>query len=34
MFQEANGTISDNELQNCEIINTIDVSQGASPEAP
>ena len=34
IFQEAKGTISNSELQNCEIINTIDVSQGASPEAP
>ena len=33
-FQESKGTISDRELQSCEIINTIDVSQGASPEAP
>lgn len=33
-FQEAKGTISSNELQSCEIINTIDVSQGASPEEP
>ena len=33
-FQEAIGRISNSELQSCEIINTIDVSQGASPEAP
>ena len=33
-FQESKGTISNNELQSCEIINTIDVSQGASPEEP
>jgi hypothetical protein len=33
-FQEAKGSISDSELQSCEIINTVDVSQGASPEAP
>lgn len=34
MFQEAKGSISNGELQSCEIINTVDVSQGASPEAP
>jgi hypothetical protein len=33
-FQEAKGTISSNESQSCEIINTIDVSQGDSPEEP
>jgi hypothetical protein len=33
-FQEAKGTISNNELQSCEIINTIDVSQGDSPTEP
>ena len=33
-FQEAKGTISNNESQRCEIINTIDVSQGASPGEP
>jgi hypothetical protein len=33
-FQEAKGTISNSELQSCEIINTVDVSQGSSPEAP
>jgi hypothetical protein len=33
VFQEAIGRISNSELQSCEIINTIDVSQGASPEA-
>ena len=33
-FQEAKGTISNNESQSCEIINTIDVSQGASPGEP
>ena len=33
-FQEANGIISNNELQSCEIINTINVNQGASPEEP
>ncbi len=33
-FQEAKGTISNSELQSCKIINTVDVSQGASPEAP
>ena len=27
-FQEAKGTISNSELQSCEIINTVDVSQG------
>ena len=30
-FQEATGTITNSELQSCEIINTIDVSQGDSP---
>jgi len=30
-FQEAKGTITNSELQSCEIINTIDVSQGDSP---
>jgi hypothetical protein len=33
-FQEATGMISNNEIQNCEIINTISVNQGASPEEP
>jgi hypothetical protein len=33
-FQEAKGIISNNELQSCEIINTINVNQGASPEEP
>lgn len=33
-FQEAKGMISNNELQSCEIINTINVNQGASPEEP
>jgi hypothetical protein len=33
VFQEAIGRISNSELQSCEIVNTIDVSQGASPEA-
>lgn len=33
-FQEAKGTISNNESQSCEIINTIDVSQGDSPGEP
>lgn len=33
-FQEAKGMISNNELQSCEIINTINVDQGASPEEP
>ena len=33
-FQEAKGIISNNELQRCEIINTINVNQGASPEEP
>jgi hypothetical protein len=33
-FQEAKGMISNNELQTCEIINTINVNQGASPEEP
>ena len=33
IFQEAIGRISNSELQSCEIVNTIDVSQGASPEA-
>lgn len=33
-FQEAKGTISNNDSQSCEIINTIDVSQGDSPEEP
>ena len=32
-FQEAKGSISNSELQSCEIINTVEVSQGASPEA-
>jgi hypothetical protein len=31
VFQEAIGRISNSELQSCEIVNTIDVSQGASP---
>ena len=30
-FQEAIGTITNSELQSCEIINTIDISQGDSP---
>jgi hypothetical protein len=33
-FQESKGIISNNELQSCEIINTINVNQGASPEEP
>ena len=33
-FQEAKGMITNNELQSCEIINTINVNQGASPEEP
>jgi hypothetical protein len=33
-FQEAKGMISNIELQSCEIINTINVNQGASPEEP
>lgn len=33
-FQNATGTIISGESQNCEIINTISVSQGASPEEP
>jgi hypothetical protein len=33
-FQETKGMISNNELQSCEIINTINVNQGASPEEP
>ena len=33
VFQEAIGRISNSESQSCEIVNTFDVSQGASPEA-
>jgi len=33
-FKEAKGAAFKSELQSCEIVNTIDVSQGASPEAP
>ena len=33
-FLEAKGMISNNEVQSCEIINTINVDQGASPEEP
>ena len=33
-FQDAKGMISNNQLQSCEIINTINVNQGASPEEP
>lgn len=33
-FQEAKGMISNGNLQSCEIINTINVDQGASPGEP
>jgi len=33
-FQGANGMISNGNLQSCEIINTINVDQGASPGEP